>query len=137
MQNYKSLGTCRKVCPLFCRLSLIFYRTPINFCIFCFSKPQKRTVSINPHNPDNTILNTFYPSSILCLYVVTLSRLFLSPSPRRFPHRDYLILSISTSTIFINFGIRCSIARHLTLPYLSKSMSSRSSFANSSGMSPA
>ena len=29
MQNYKSLGTCRKVCPLFCRLSLIFYRTPI------------------------------------------------------------------------------------------------------------
>ena len=23
------MGTCRKVCPLFCRLSLIFYRTPI------------------------------------------------------------------------------------------------------------
>jgi len=23
------LGTCRKVCPLFCWLSLIFYRTPI------------------------------------------------------------------------------------------------------------
>ena len=30
IQNYNSLGTCRKVCPLFCRLSLIFYRTPIN-----------------------------------------------------------------------------------------------------------
>ena len=24
------LGTCRKVCPLFCRLNSIFYRTPIN-----------------------------------------------------------------------------------------------------------
>ena len=33
MQNYKSLGTCRKVCPLFCRLSLIIYRTPIIYYI--------------------------------------------------------------------------------------------------------
>jgi hypothetical protein len=33
MQNYKSLGTCRKVCPLFCRLSSNFYRTPIYFYI--------------------------------------------------------------------------------------------------------
>ena len=28
------MGTCRKVCPLFCRLSSIFYRTPINYNIF-------------------------------------------------------------------------------------------------------
>ena len=45
MQNYKSLGTCRKVCPLFCRLSLIFYRTPI----YCFNKPS-------PKNPFNDVL---------------------------------------------------------------------------------
>ena len=51
---------------------------------------------------------------------------------------NYLLIpSISPSTIFISFGIRCSIARHLTLPYLSKSMSSRSLLANSSGISPA
>ena len=55
LQNYKSLGTYQKVCPLFCRLSLIFYRTPI--------------ISYKEHVPSSAITGGII---IICLLFIVL-----------------------------------------------------------------